>query len=469
MTQIICFSHRFLSFLLISLLLSAAGWGQTTNANFPPPPLEDEQYQEWVTTHRDLFPGALKALEKELKANSSNVQLNYQLGIVLMGLGDYAKAYDQFAKFAQANTKEDLVWFHLARCSQGIGQHRNAIALYKKFSDLRPTDPTPLLEIVDVLLAGQDKPQALQVSEQVAQMFPKSLAAQMKYASLINRDHSAEAITLYQDISKKWPDAVEPQRALISIYLSDKRVSEALTLAQNVVQRFSQSQLAWEGLGSVLQRQQQWAEAFKAYTKALQLAKVPVSLMSDFMDLGFDAMRARDYSIAEQAYQQALQTDPVLDYAMYQLGRARALSGKRKEAEEIQKSLKKLNKELAKQLANDISQPAKIEQEFAAVCAMDPTRLEGTSTGSLRPKILYQEKAQYTNLARSEGIQGTIVVSVVFTADGRITNTRIVRGLPYGLNDEAIKAVKKIRFRPACRDGRPVSVRMSVEFTFNLL
>ncbi len=468
MTPIICFSHRFLSFVLLSLMLSTAGWGQSTNTSFPPPPLEDEPYQEWITAQRDLFPAALKALEKELKANPSNVQLHYQLGIVLMGLGDYAKAYDQFAKFAQANIKEDLVWFYLARCSNGAGQHRNAITLYKKFSDLRPTDPTPLLEIVDVLIASQDKPQALQVSEQVAQSFPKSLAAQTKYASLIRPDRPAEAIKLYQDIGKKWPGAVEPQRAIISIYLSEKRISEALTLAQDVVQRFPQSQVAWEGLASVLQRQQQWAEAFKALSKALQLAKSPVSLTSDFMDLGFDAMRARDYSMAEQAYQQALQTDPVSDYAMYQLGRARVLNGKRKEAEEVQKSLKKLNHDLAKQLAKDISQPAKIEQEFAAVCVMDPKQLEGPSPGSLRPKVISQEKAKYTDLARSERIQGTIVVSVVFTADGRVTSPRIVRGLPYGLNDEAVKAVRKIRFRPACREGRPVSVRMGIEFTFNV-
>lgn len=44
----------------------------------------------------------------------------------------------------------------------------------------------------------------------------------------------------------------------------------------------------------------------------------------------------------------------------------------------------------------------------------------------------------------------------------------VIHGLPYGLNEKAIEAVKKIRFKPAMKDGKPISVRGSIEFTFNL-
>lgn len=91
------------------------------------------------------------------------------------------------------------------------------------------------------------------------------------------------------------------------------------------------------------------------------------------------------------------------------------------------------------------------------------------ATGSMRPTILYQEKAKYTESARQNRVQGTVVVQVVFTADGRISSPRVTRGLPDGLNEEAIKAAQKIKFRPAMKNGQPVSVRMSIEFTFNLL
>jgi TonB family protein len=92
-----------------------------------------------------------------------------------------------------------------------------------------------------------------------------------------------------------------------------------------------------------------------------------------------------------------------------------------------------------------------------------------TATAGMRPQILYQEKAKYTENARQNRVQGTVVVSVVFTADGRVSGARVVRGLPDGLNDEAIKAAQKIKFRPAMKNGQPVSVRMAIEFTFNLL
>ena len=91
------------------------------------------------------------------------------------------------------------------------------------------------------------------------------------------------------------------------------------------------------------------------------------------------------------------------------------------------------------------------------------------ATANLRPQILYQEKAKYTEAARQNRVQGTVQVSVVFTADGRVSAAKVTRGLPDGLNDEAIKAAQKIKFRPAMKNGQPVSVRMAIEFTFNLL
>ncbi|MFN7826554.1 MAG: energy transducer TonB, partial [Acidobacteriota bacterium] len=43
------------------------------------------------------------------------------------------------------------------------------------------------------------------------------------------------------------------------------------------------------------------------------------------------------------------------------------------------------------------------------------------------------------------------VLNVVFTADGRITNIRVVRGLPDGLTEKALEAAQRIRFNPAVR------------------
>jgi TonB family protein len=89
-------------------------------------------------------------------------------------------------------------------------------------------------------------------------------------------------------------------------------------------------------------------------------------------------------------------------------------------------------------------------------------------TASLRPTILYKEKAKYTEMAREEGVQGTVVLNVIFFADGQLGSMRVVRGLPYGLTAQALIAAEKIRFKPALKEGQPTSVRGNLEFGFHL-
>jgi TonB family protein len=87
---------------------------------------------------------------------------------------------------------------------------------------------------------------------------------------------------------------------------------------------------------------------------------------------------------------------------------------------------------------------------------------------SLRPTILYREKAQYTQEAKDNKVEGTVVLSCVFGVDGQISDIKVIQGLPHGLTENAFIAAKKIRFEPAIKDGRPAPVRGNVEFTFNL-
>lgn len=89
-------------------------------------------------------------------------------------------------------------------------------------------------------------------------------------------------------------------------------------------------------------------------------------------------------------------------------------------------------------------------------------------SANLRPTILYRERAKYTEVARQNRIQGTVVLSLVFGADGLIQDIRVVHSQPDGLTEEAIKAAQQIRFNPALREGKPVSVRSRIEYTFTL-
>jgi TonB family protein len=87
---------------------------------------------------------------------------------------------------------------------------------------------------------------------------------------------------------------------------------------------------------------------------------------------------------------------------------------------------------------------------------------------NLRPTILYREKAKYTEVGRINAVQGTVALSVVFSQEGTITDIRVTRCLPDGLTQNAIAAAQAIRFNPAVKNGTPVSVRGTLEFSFNV-
>ncbi len=86
----------------------------------------------------------------------------------------------------------------------------------------------------------------------------------------------------------------------------------------------------------------------------------------------------------------------------------------------------------------------------------------------LRPTILSKAKAEYTSAARNNKIEGVVILNVIFRSNGKITNIRVVRGLPDGLTEQAIEAARKIKFEPASKDGQPVSIRANLEYSFNL-
>jgi periplasmic protein TonB len=86
-----------------------------------------------------------------------------------------------------------------------------------------------------------------------------------------------------------------------------------------------------------------------------------------------------------------------------------------------------------------------------------------------RPILLNQPHPLFTEEARKNKVQGVVRVRVLVDASGEVREVLIVRGLPDGLNEQAIRAAHLMRFRPAIRDGRPVSYWLSnVEIEFNL-
>lgn len=89
--------------------------------------------------------------------------------------------------------------------------------------------------------------------------------------------------------------------------------------------------------------------------------------------------------------------------------------------------------------------------------------------GASGPVILSKLTPKYTREAQLDKIQGTVVIRAIFRKDGVVDDIKVVRGIGYGLDEEAIKAAAQIRFLPGKKNGQPVNVRAQIEFTFTLL
>lgn len=89
--------------------------------------------------------------------------------------------------------------------------------------------------------------------------------------------------------------------------------------------------------------------------------------------------------------------------------------------------------------------------------------------GVSAPSLLSKVEPEYSEEARKAKYQGVVVLYVEVDASGRAQNMRVVQSLGLGLDEKAMEAVKKWRFRPGLKDGKPVTVAARIEVSFRLL
>ena len=89
--------------------------------------------------------------------------------------------------------------------------------------------------------------------------------------------------------------------------------------------------------------------------------------------------------------------------------------------------------------------------------------------GATAPIVLYKLEPEYSEEARKAKHHGMVVLVVDVDASGRARNVRVARSLGLGLDEKAVEAVSHWRFRPAIKDGKPVSVQATIEVNFRLL
>ena len=204
-------------------------------------------------------------------------------------------------------------------------------------------------------------------------------------------------------------------------------------------------------LGLTLSQLKRNDEATAAYQRLIQIRTTPTDSSSQFLlaghyELGKIFIGLSNYEAAAVQYRWLKEQNPT------ELTNELALF---------------LSDLFPKQVAEQYQIP--ISPMFSENNELEADKLRAVPmSATSRIVILHKEKARYTEIARINKVQGTVVLRAVFTEDGKVTNIEVIRGLSDGLTRRAIEAAQDIRFKPATNEEKPVTVKGSLEFTFNL-
>jgi periplasmic protein TonB len=89
--------------------------------------------------------------------------------------------------------------------------------------------------------------------------------------------------------------------------------------------------------------------------------------------------------------------------------------------------------------------------------------------GVSQPAVIFKVDPEYSEEARKAKYSGTVMLSVIVDAEGRARDIHVAKSLGMGLDEKAIEAVEKWKFKPGMKGGQAVNVRATIEVNFRLL
>ncbi len=119
-------------------------------------------------------------------------------------------------------------------------------------------------------------------------------------------------------------------------------------------------------------------------------------------------------------------------------------------------------------IANAHRQRRDLALEPPREAPLDVVNLDGDqSSKDLTPPVFFERlRPDYTEQAASIDLIATVEVSAVFGSGGRVETSEIVRWAGFGLDESALATVRRLRFKAATKDGKPISVRGLVRYNF---
>jgi TonB family protein len=201
--------------------------------------------------------------------------------------------------------------------------------------------------------------------------------------------------------------------------VKENNATEAINLLTEVVKQYKKDVRAWHWLGMAFEKQNMLADSINAHQNAAKSAEEIQT-------------KARDY-LSKTALLEAAES------AERFLALKPSLSDKQRKEWRNRADFLRLG----------------------AASTESGEKIYKSGEVTTKVRVIKKPQPSYSGQAT-----GTVVLRCVFSADGRIRHISVVRGLPDGLTERAIEAAKQIKFIPAMKDGKPVSMWMQLEYNF---
>jgi TonB family protein len=350
-----------------------------------------------------------------------------------------------------------------------------------------------LLAILD---SGVNRKTAGPASALVAALAAVAIVAPL--AAVHAQDRASHAIpadveaTLRAAVAQKNHEMLDKAAAAFEAVREYETAQRLLESAAAIRQEVSGAQSADYGIGllkiaAVETKRNRQKEAEALYTKALLVLGDRPEAAPALLNLG---LLQKNPDEAIDYFQRAQRLDPSLSgQAMLWMALSREREQNPAEAEVLYKSaLAALNPDSADALntlelygrflneqGREAEGKAMQERATALLKTLHP-QTAGNSSNALRaggdvkpPSLSYKVDPEYSQEARFAKYSGKVVLFVEIAPDGIAGNIQIVNGIGLGLDEKAIEAIGKWRFRPGTKEGVPVTVQAHIEVNFRLM
>jgi TonB family protein len=236
------------------------------------------------------------------------------------------------------------------------------------------------------------------------------------------------------------------------------------------------------GISRVHVATRQWDKAESAARAAIPLLDRPDLQALAYHQLGVALVEGRkDWAGAEEAFRKAVElgadTVPVARYNLARTLMARKQFG---EAAATARAFLAGHPEGATargsrvllclaRLEGNLAPPVSAEPRESDPSSSPPSGETKAVGGAVsKPEKIFGPPPVYTERARQEGIEGTVILETIIDEEGCVQGVRVLRGLDPDLDEAAQRAVRRWVFRPAVFQGQPVKVYYSLTINFKV-